>query len=215
MKTVLTSIITSIITVIVALLVVYAIWGDDDCKFNDDNDNYRKECAEKVKKDHNYRNEHAMCMEKFEDLREEFDAQLSQEEKETIEAISEKFEDAHCEEMCPEGKKKFMEEHKADFEALLAIADNHKEFFDGLYAEMHKEHEKTGVKAEDVCPEAKTCREATEKCKGETKEIEKKADPEKTAPAQAEEKKCKEAKEACEEACFDTFKIHFLLMDED
>jgi len=204
MKTVITSIITSIITVLIVLAIVHYFCDDDKCAHESD---YKKACTEHVAKDHKHHEAHGMCMHKFEDIREGFDARLSDDEKATIEALREKFEDAHCEEMCPEGKKKFMEEHKADFAVLLAIADNHKEFFDGLYAKMHegcKEHHADGkdMKTEaHKCPEAKTCREATEKCKGE--------------PKKAESKECKEAKEKCEEECFNTFKIHFLLYDGD
>ena len=203
MKTVLTSIITSIITVVIALFVVQYFCNDDKCDAAYDDD-HEKECQEHVKKDHEYHDGQGMCIADFAGHREEFDAQLSMEEKATIEAISEKFEDAHCEKMCPEGKKKFMEEHKADFEALLAIADNHKEYFDGLQAKMHEKHAKADAVVTDKCPEAASCKEATEKCKGEAKEVEKKV-----------EKECKEATEACEEECFNTFKIHFLLLDSE
>ena len=70
-------------------------------------------------------------------------------------------------------------------------------------------------KTYDKCPEANKCKEATEKCKGEVKKSETEAEAVKTEEAMAETTKCKKAKEECEKECFNTFKIHFLLMDED
>ena len=205
MKTVLTSIITSLITVIVALFVVHAIWGDGECVFSDND--HEKECTEHVKKECDKKDAHAhdMMMKKLAYIRVEFDAKLSDEEKTTIAAIREKFENLDHEEMCPEGHEKFMEEHKADFDALQAIADNHKEFLDGLFTKVHDakkcdKSEQGEVVKEHACPEAAKCKEATEKWKGEKK----------TPEAEA---KCKKATAECKAACEKTFKIHFLLME--
>ncbi len=209
MKTVLTSIITSLITVIIALFVVYAIVGDGGCMLSHDDDDDKKECVEQKKeccdhKQHSEAEKHEMCMEKLEPVRADFDAQLSDEEKATIEAIRDKFEDADHEDLCPEGMAKFQEQHKDDIAAVLAIADNHKEFFDEMFAKMHtKEAAIEGeVVKEDACPEAAKCKEATEKCKGEMKEVK-------------EEKKCAEAEAKCEMECQNTFKVHFILMEQD
>ena len=211
MKTVLTSIITSIITVVIALFVVHAIWGEGGYMFCDDN--HEKECKEEVKKEcekkcDSKQDAHHMMMEKLEPIRAEFDTQLSDEEKATIEAIREKFEDIEHDEMCEEGKKKFMEQYKDDFEALHAIAANHKEYLDGVFAKVHmtsKGHE--GEVKKDACPEVAKCKEATEKCKGEHTKAE--------AKAPEAEKKCKEAEAECKAECENPFKIHFLLMDND
>ena len=204
MKTVLTSIITSIITVIIVLAVVH-YFCDDSCETTHEH-KHKTECCD-ADKAHKHDDGHGCCAADLVQLRKEFDVQLSDEEKATIEAMREKFADVHCEKMCPEGKKKFMEEHKADFEALLAIADNYEGYFKSLKASMHEGHEKVKSEAHK-CPEAKTCKEATEKCKGEGEKTEKKVE------KKAEGKECKEAKAKCEE-CFDTFKIHFLLMDTE
>lgn len=216
MKTVLTSIITSLITVIIALFVVHTIVGDGGFMFSHDDDD-KKECVEQKneccdKKQHSEAEKHEMCMETLEPIRAEFETQLSDEEKATIEAIRAKFEDADHEDLCPEGMAKFQEQHKDDIAAVLAIADNHKEFFDEMFAKMHtKEAAAEGeVVKEDACPEAAKCKEATEKCKGEAKKVEKKAEPRK-----AEANKCKESSEKCEQECFNTFKIHFLLLDTE
>jgi hypothetical protein len=211
MKTVLTSIITSIITVVVALLVVNAIWGGGECMYGDDE--HEKACKEQVKKECEKKCEsredaHHMMMGKLQPIRAEFDTQLSDEERATIEAIREKFEDVDHEKMCEEGKKKFYEQHKADIEALLAIAGNHKEFLNGVHAKMHmsaKGHE--GEVEKPGCPEAAKCKEATEKCKGEHAEA-------KPEPKEEAEKKCAKAEAECKAECENTFKIHFLLMDD-
>ena len=219
MKTVLTSIITSIITVVIALFVVHAIWGDGECMFSDNDDD--KECTEQVKKgccdkkQSNTAVTHEMMMEKLAPVRAEFDGELTDEEKATIAGIREKFEDVDHENMCPEGMAKFQEQYKDDIAALTAIADNHKEFLDGLYAKMHgdKKCAQAAEEGEVVktggCPEAKACGEATEKCKGEQKT------PEAEAKCKEAEAKCKEAEAKCQLACENTFKVHFLLLDED
>jgi len=206
MKTVLTSIITSLITVIIALFVVHAIMGDGKCMFS--GEEHEKECTEHVKKACGDKpgDAHEMMMVKLGHIRAEFETTLSDEEKATITAIREKFEDVDHEKMCAEGKEKFMEQHKADIDALLAIAENHKEFLDGVFTKVHAEKkcEKSGhgeVVKEHACPEAAKCKEATEKCKGEKK-------------APEAEAKCKEATEECKAECENTFKVHFLLMEE-
>jgi hypothetical protein len=207
MKTVLTSIITSIITVVIALFVVYAITGDGECM--NSHQDHEKECTEHVNKDcekkcSSKKDSHYKMMKYLAPAREKFETMLSDEEKTTISAVREKFEDVDHEKMCEEGKKKFMEQHKDDFEALNAIAENHKEFLDEVHAKMHmtaKGHE--GEVKKEGCPEAKKCKEATEECKGEHKKAK---DPE-------AEKKCKEAEAKCNEECLKNFKIHFILMD--
>ncbi len=206
MKTVLTSIITSLITVIIALFVVHAIVGDGGCILSHDNDD-KKECC--VKKDHDKAEKHAMCKETLEPIRTEFETTLSDEEKATIAAIRENFGDEDHENLCPEGMEKYMEQHKDDIIALVTIADNHKEFFEGVFAKMHeKEHADEGeVVKEHACPEAAKYKEATEKCKGEKKTAEV---AEKSEHAEDE---CKHAEEKCKSECMNTFKVHFLLME--
>ncbi len=191
MKTVLTSIITSIITVIIAFFVVHAIWGDGDCMFNHDDDHdgccekLRKECLDKYHKRGDFRS-HAMIMKRLVPLRAEFEEQLTDEEKATIEAIQDKFEDADDdhEKMRPEGMAKFKELYEEDIAALLAIANKHQQFFDELSAKKYH-----------PCPEAAKCKGDTVKT-AETKE------------------KCEKAKAECKEK-INTFKVHFLLLDED
>lgn len=203
MKTVLTSIITSIITVIVILFAVHAIWGGGECVFNDDD--HDRECKKVVKKEcvkaeccaH-----HEMMMEKMEAARAEFEATLSDEEKATIAGIREKFEGVDHEKMCPEGKAKFEEQYKEDLAALMAIADNHKDFFDGMHTKMHPETTDVKAVVEKGCPEAAKCKDATEKCMDKTKEVKTEAE-------------CKKAEEECMKECLATFKIHFLLMEND
>ncbi len=208
MKTVLTSIITSLITVIIALFVVHAILGDGGCMLSHDDDDDEKECVEH-KTAHDKAEKHAMCMETLEPIRAEFETTLSDEEKATITAIRENSGDDEHENLGPEGMEKYMEQHKDDITALVAIADNHKEFFDGVFAKMHdKEHADDGeVVKEHACPEAAKCKEATEKCKGEKKtaEVAKKSE-------HAEEE-CKHAEEKCKSGCMNTFKVHFLLIE--
>lgn len=224
MKTVLTSIITSIITVIIAMFIIHAVSGGGECIFgnNDDDD---KECIERERKDcdkeHHKKDAdmHAMMMEKMKPMRIEFEEQLSDEEKASISDIRANFGDADHKDMRPEGKEKFMEEHKADFETLLAIAENHKEYFEGMFVKMHDTHhnkikegehhqgEDVDVKMGHKCPESEKCKEATIKCKGEkTPEAEAKS-------KESEVKKCKEAEEKCEKECRNTFQVHFLLME--
>jgi len=213
MKTVLTIIITAIVTVIITILVVHAVAGEGDCVINWGDDDHDKECTEEVKKgccdkkEHSKADMHEMMMEKLEPIRAEFDAELSDDEKATIAAIREKLGDKDHTELCPEGEAKFMEEHKADIDVILAIADNHKEYLDGLFAKMHDDkdcnHAEEGeVVKTSACPEAAKCKEATEKCKGEQK----------TPEAEA---KCKETEAECKEACASTFKVHFLLLEDD
>ena len=157
-----------------------------------------------------------------------FEEELSEAEKATISDIRAKFSEGDHENLCPEGMAKFQEQHKDDIAALVAIADNHKAFFDGMYAKMHseekckdadvkkeeacpeaakckgeKEVKDAEVKKEIACPEAAKCKEATEKCKGEK------------ANTPEAEAKCKEAEAACKSTCETTFKVHFLLMDTD
>jgi hypothetical protein len=107
-----------------------------------------------------------------------------------------------------------MEEHKADIDALMAIADNHKAYFDGFFAKMHdnkdcKHAEDGEVVKESGCPEAAKCKDASEKCKGEQKT------PETEAKCKEAEAKCKKQEAECKEACASTFKVHFLLMGDD
>lgn len=213
MKTVLISIITSIITVIIALFIVHAVWGDGGCMFSEEE--HEKECTEQVKKACDKKDSHAheMMMEKLESIRADFDAQLTDDEKATIAAIRDKFEDVDHEKMCAEGMAKFQEQHKDDIAALVAIADNHKEYLDGVFAKMHADKkcapaDKGEVVKESGCPEAAKCKEATEKCKGEQKA------PEAEAKCKETEAKCKEAEAKCQAECESTFKVHFLLMEE-
>lgn len=227
MKTVLTSIITSIVTVIIVFFVIHAIWGGGECIFSDDDDD--KECTEYVKKDCDKRHHetashsHEMMMKHLVPLRAEFDEQLSDEEKASIEAIQDKFEDAgfEHEKMCGEGVEKFQEQHKEDIAALLAIAGDHQKFFDDWCAKMRAtekcEHAEGSaevvaegsadvVKDADKCPEAAKCKEATEKCKGEQ------------AKTPEAKEKCEKAEAECKKECeekLNTFKIHFLLLDDD
>jgi len=220
MKTVLTIIITAIVTVIITILVVHAVSSEGDCVFNWGDDDHDKECTEEVKKgccdkkEHSGEEAHEMMMEKLEPIRAEFDAQLSDEEKATIAAIREKFGEKDHTELCAEGKAKFMEEHKGDIDALVAIADNHKEYFDGLFAKVHDEKDCKHAEEGEVvktsgCPEAAACKEATEKCKGEQKT------PEAEAKCKDAEAACKKSEAECKEACASTFKVHFLLMEDD
>lgn len=213
----------AVIFIIVALIAIAAfafiansLWGTGSCIFGGEDE--KTECCEKeeVKKSCCDKKEgddhHAKMMETLKPLRAEFEAELSEDEKAVIAEIQTKFADVDHTEMCPEGKEKFMQEHKADFEALTAIADNHKAYFDAMIEKMHAEegegckhlegedkdkgHDDDGdVKATDPskCPEAEKCKEATAKCKGE-----------KTAEAEKEykekaETKCKEA-EKCKDA---------------
>ena len=236
-KTLLTVIIT-LAVVVGVLLVTHYVWGDGECIFGDDDKTEctkaeKKECCDKKhekKKCGDKEHSHAMMMEHLAPIRAEFDTQLNDEEKAVITGVREKFADVDHAKLCEEGKGKFMEEHKADFDALTVIADNHEEYFDGLFAKMHEEkegckHDEDGevhgdgegeghdndddgeVKKPHECPEAEKCKDATEKCKGEkTAEAEKKCDEE-------EVKKCKEAEEKCAQECANTFKIHFLLLE--
>lgn len=238
-KTLLTIIITLAVAVGIVLL-ANAIWTDGGCIFSCDDktecskeekkeccdkDHEKKECCDKKHdKKECCDKKHGMICESYKPIRAEFDAELSDEEKATIATIKEKFADIDHTEMCPETEAKFMEEHKADFEALTAIADNHKEYFDEMMVKMHEKkkeeckheegegHDDNGdddgeVVKDKECPEAHKCKDATEKCKGEkTAEAEKKCEEE-------EAKKCKEAEEKCEKECLNTFKIHFLLLD--
>jgi len=227
------TLLTIIITLIAAALVIFlahSIWGEGECIFGDDDD--KTECTKEEKKgccDKKHEKEsHGMLCESFKPIRAEFDAELSDDEKAVIAGIKEKFAEVDHTELCADSKKKFMEEHKADFEALTAIADNHKDYFDDLIAKMqeakkeeckHEEgdgHDHDGeVKKVEECPEAKKCKDATEKCKGEkTAEAEKecKEKAEKECKEHAK-KECKESKEECEKQCLNTFKIHFLLLD--
>jgi len=224
MKTVLTSIITSIITVIIAMFIIHAVAGGGECIFSHDDDD-EKECTERERKDcdkdyHKKDTEmHAMMMEKMKPMRIQFEEQLSDEEKASINDIRAKFGDADHKDMRPEGKEKFMDAHKADFEALLAIADNHKEYFEGMCAKMYDAHhnemkegedhqgEDVDVKMGHKCPEVEKCKEATIKCKGA------KTPEEEVKRKETEIKKCKEAEEKCEKECMNTFQFHFLLMD--
>lgn len=206
MKTVLTSIITSLITVIIALFVVHTIVGDGGCMLSCDDDDDKKECVEHKKeccdkKHHDRAEKHAMCKETLEPIRAEFETALSDEEKATIAAIRENFGDDDHENLCPEGMEKYMKQHKDDITALVAIADNHKDFFDGVFAKMHEgEAKEDGEVKKEACPEAAKCKEATEKCKGEKKTAEV---AEKSELAEGE----------CKSECMSTFKVHFLLME--
>ena len=241
MKTVLTSIITSIITVIVAMLIIHAVSGEGGCMFSD-NDGHKTECVDQDKKgccdkkhEMSGADKHEIMMEKLEPMRLAFEEELSEAEKATISDIRAKFSEGDHENLCPEGMAKFQEQHKDDIAALVAIADNHKAFFDGMYAKMHSEEKckEADVKKEEACPEAAKCKEATEKCKGEKEvkdaEVKKEiACPEAAKCKEATEKckgekantpeaeaKCKEAEAACKSTCETTFKVHFLLMDTD
>jgi|GEM_PF-6049426 len=235
MKKTLLTIIITLAVVVGAVLIFHAIYGEGECIFGDDDD--KTECSKEEKegccdKKH-AKKSHGMLCDSFKPIRAEFDTQLSDDEKATIAGIKEKFAEIDHTEMCPEGKEKFMEEYKADFEALTAIADNHKEYFDEMLAKMHEkkkeeckheegekedhgeaeegeEHDDDGeVKKKEECPEAHKCKDATEKCKGEkTAEAEEKC-------TEEELKKCKEAEKKCEQECLNTFKIHFLLLDFD
>ena len=218
MKTVLTSIITSIVTVIIVFFVIHAIWGGGECIFSDD---HEEECTEYVKKEcdkkhhENASHSHEMMMKHLVPLRAEFEEQLSDEEKAAIEAIQDKFEDADIdhEKMCEEGVEKFQEQYKEDIAALLAIAGNHQKFFDDWSAKMHAkekcEHAEgsaEAVKEAHKCPEAAKCKEATEKCKGEQ------------AKTPEAKEKCEKAEAECKKECeekLNTFKIHFLLLDDE
>lgn len=247
MKTVLTSIITSIITVVIALFVVHAIYGDGGCMFSheDGEGSCEKEKTECCDKDQHKGNAHCMMMEQLIPFRAEFEKQLTEEEKATIETIEDKFEEAEGEgheKLCPEGMAKFQEAHKEDIAALLAIANNHQQFFDDMMTKMHDkemcEHAKEGeaVAKKHACPEAAKCKEATEKCKGEQakegeavaktaacpeaakcKEATEKCKGEQ-AKTEAGAKECKEAKAECKKTCegeMNSFKVHFLIMDDD
>ena len=242
-KTLLTIIITLAVAVGVVLL-ANSIWGDGGCIFGDkdktecseeekddccDKEVTKSECGDKdVKKseccdkDHAEKSNGVLC-DSYKPVRAEFDTQLSDNEKATISEIKEKFAGIDHTEMCPESEAKFMDEHKADFEALTAIADNHKEYFEEMMASKHENKEKECKHAEgeghhkddgevvkgNECPETHNCKEATEKCKGEkTVEEEKKCEEE-------VDKKCKEEKKKCKQECMNTFKIHFLLLDFD
>ncbi len=213
MKTVLTSIITSLITVIIALFVVHAIMGDGGCMLSNDDDDDKKECVEQKKeccdkKDYDKAEKHEMCIETLEPIRAEFETTLSDEEKASIAAIRENFGDVEHEDLCPEGMEKYKEQHKDDIAALVAIADDHKEFFDGIFAKMHEgEADEDGEVKKEACPEAKNCKEASEKCKGEQKTAEV---AEKSEHAEGE---CKHDEEKCKSECMSTFKVHFLLME--
>jgi len=226
MKTVLTSVITSIVTVIIVFFVIHAIWGGGECIFSDD---HEEECTEHVKKDcdkkhhENASHSHEMMMKHLVPLRAEFEEQLSDEEKAAIEAIQDKFEDADIDhkKMCEEGVTKFQEEYKDDIAALLAIAGNHQKFFDDRCAKMRAtekcEHAEGSaevvaegsadvVKDAHKCPEVAKCKEATEKCKGEE------------AKTPEAKEKCEKAEAECKKECeekLNTFKIHFLLLDEE
>jgi hypothetical protein len=227
------TLITVVITLIVAALAVFsfnAIWGDG-CMLDDDD----KECTHAVKKESCDKAEKACCdkkkvtehhdmmMEKLRPIRAEFNDELDEEEKMMIAGIQEKFEGVDHTKLCPDGQKKFMEEHQADFNALKQIAARHAEYLDGLYSKMHKEMgeccEKNMSSMKDKeadepakmahagCPEAQKCKDATEKCKGE-KEVKAKEECKEKA-----EKECKEATEKCQQECMNTFKTHFLLLE--
>jgi hypothetical protein len=221
MKTVLTSIITSIITVVIALFIMQYTCGDKGCATGQDD---KEGCCEKEKTECTDKKHekccdgekgHAAMMEQLIPMRAELEKQLTEEEKATIETIEDKFEEAAGEEhenLCPEGMAKFQEAHKDDIAALLAIANNHQQFFDDMKAKMHDkekcEQAKEGeaVAKTAACPEAAKCKEATEKCKGEQ------------AKTEAGAKECKEAKAECKKTCegeMNSFKVHFLLMDDD
>lgn len=220
------TVITVIITLIAAaaiVFIVYLIRGEGNC-FTDDQ---AEEFTEVIKKGGcdkmNAEAGYDKLMGGLMPARTEFDSKLSEEDKVIIAGIREKFAGIDHTKMCPHGKDKFMEENKADFNALTAIADNHKEYLDGLYAKMHARHEEgcshmgtdkakasEETPSEEVlaarCPEISNCKEVTEKCKGE-----------KTAEADKEkheelERKCAKAIEECERECMNTFKIHFLLL---
>jgi hypothetical protein len=255
-KTILTIILT-IIAIAAVLFISHAIWGDGECIFSGDDNTEcssaeKKACCDKelekkacCDKAHKEDSHHAM-MAQLIPLRAEFENQLSDEEKAMIEAIEENFEAEEMEgheDLCPEGMAKFNEAHKEDIAALLAIANNHQEFFDNMMAKMHEtkkcepadgevkkeacpeaakckeatekckgEQEKPAEEAvkKDACPEAAKCKEATEKCKGENEKTE--AEAQKCKEAEA---KCKASEAECKTKCMDTFKVHFLLLDDD
>jgi hypothetical protein len=217
MKTVLTSIITSIITVVIALFIVHYTCGDKGCAIGQDD---KEGCCEKEKteccdNDQHKGDAHCMMMEQLIPFRAELEKQLTEEEKATIEAIEAKFEEAEGEgheDLSPEGMTKFQEAHKDDVAALLAIANNHQQFFDDMTAKMHDKEkcekviEGEAAATKHACPEAAKCKEATEKCTGEQ------------AKTEAGAKECKEAKAECKKTCegeMNSFKVHFLLMDDD
>jgi len=213
MKTVVTSIITSVVTVIVTLLIVYTVWGDCPNKEGE-----IRGCKEYVKSDCGSKvaskmPDCKMDMEKLQSARTDFNTELSEEEISSINTIREKFGNVDHEKLCPEGMEKFREEHSGDIAVLTAIAENHKESLEKIYAGVHKStpcpgETKTAEAVKDSgCPEMAACKEATEKCKG-------------SAEKPVSEKKCEEAKAKCEKdiekckaECRNTFYIHFLLLD--
>lgn len=154
-----------------------------------------------------------MDMEKLQSVRTDFNAELSDEEISSINTIREKFGDVDHEKLCPEGMEKFREQHRDDIAVLMAIADNHREPLEKIYAGAHKStpcpgEPKTAEAVKDSgCPEMAACKEATEKCKG-------------TAETPVSEKKCEQAMAKCEKdlekcklECRNTFYIHFLLLE--
>lgn len=284
MKTVLTSILSSIVTVVFTLVIAGSMSGCAEGSGGQDKECCEKEKTECCDKKHGesekgHYGQEAMMKELI-PFRAEFEKELSDEEKATIEDIEDKFEDdgEEHENLCPEGMAKFQEAHKDDIAALLTIANNHQKFFDDMMVKMHekgccdKSKEGEAGAKKEACPEAKKCKEATEKCKGEQakdgedgakkeacpeakkcKEATEKCKGEKAAEGEAvakkeacpeaakckeatekckgeqktegeakkckeTEAKCKDAEAKCKEECkagMDTFKVHFLLMDDD
>ena len=195
MKTVLISIITTIVTLILALLVIHLFWGEGCILSDDDHD---KECTEKTeKKCIKKEPAHGFCMEKIEELRGDLEAKLTDEEKETITAMREKFDDDGHKKMNREEMTAYMAEHKEDIEAILVIADKHKDYIEGIYTKIHDSKPK--MLAHHKCPEMIKCKKAQKKEIAEDSEF---------------EMKCKKAEEECRIECVTTFKVHFLLMDE-
>ncbi|MEN8225310.1 MAG: hypothetical protein ABFS05_08120 [Bacteroidota bacterium] len=231
------TLLTIIITLVVAAGLLFAshvIWGEGHCIFDDDD---KAECTPKEKKEccdkKHDADAHAEILAYLQPLRLEFDTILNDEEKDLIAGIKEKIGNEDYTKDCQEGHKKFREEHKADFEALTAIAENHKEYFDDLLAKL-KEHHKEGCKHDDEeegedndesegeeddddkegevsrhhkCPEVHKCKDAKEKCKGVPSEEAKKK------CTEEELKKCKEAEAKCDQECEHNFRVHFLLLD--
>ena len=143
-KTILVSALTAIITVLLAFVVIHFVC--DDCN--------EEECEQHeifISKhtghggDFAWHGDHSMgcagMSDECKEFRAEFDTKLSDEERATIAKVKERFE-AFKENAELEDHEQLMKDHKADFEALEAIAENHKESLDAIMAKCHEDCEK-------------------------------------------------------------------------
>jgi len=202
-KTIFVSALTALITVILSLLVIHFICDNCDEEECDQHEIYISKHAGHGQ-DMVWHGDHKMgcagMSEECKTFRAEFDKELSDEEKATIIKVKESFE-ALKENKEIEDHEQVMKDHKADFETLEAIAENHKESLDAIMAKCHKSCEKKceGEKKE----------ECKKKCEGEAKvkeECEKKCEGE----AKAKEAKCKmKCETSCKKKCEGSADVKF------